>query len=109
MLYSTKDNPRQQPCILVGGSAYALSTRCPDKKGEVLNKKNKQNHVHIDITTSRFTSLHNSTLPFPAYNVPKVLLSADTASIHIYSSLSSAKASPSYTLLVMDTYSGASR
>ena len=63
--------------------------------------------MHADTapgSSPSFLPPHNSPLPFPAYNGPKVLLSLDTASIHVYSSLTSAKRSPSYTLLVKDTY-----
>jgi len=65
----------------------------------------KQTHAcRLFLALLLFLPPHNSPLPFPAYNGPKVLLSVDTASIHVYSSLTSAKRSPSYTLLVKDTY-----
>ena len=82
----------------------------PKKKRKLLNKpyskgkKDEQASIHMHV----YSYLSITTLPFPAYNGLKVLLSADTASIHIYSGLTSAKGSPSYTLLVMDTYSRAS-
>ena len=58
----------------------------PKKKRKLLNKpyskgkKDEQASIHMHV----YSYLSITTLPFPAYNGPKVLLSVDSASIYTY-------------------------
>ena len=76
--------------MYIWGSAWTERSNKSKKETQIIEQtifKREERWTSKHTYACVFLPLHNSTLPFPAYNGPKVLLSVDSASIHIYSGL----------------------